>query len=245
MDTETLQIHLSSKDAMYFDGSISNCEWSLPLIEVPQQHQIYVSVQHAVIPYSFYNIDQYNNRLDYKINDVSTTLFINYGNYNPYTLITFLQSNIPYMTITYSTITNKFTFQHAYYDFDILKTSTCQGLLGISMQITVSSNNRILTSTNCINLQSHMCICLATNLTTGHINNSSKYHNNILCSIPIQGNPFSMISYTNLNNLKSNLFNNNINTIQIRLLDQNNNLLELNGCHWSVTIQLDVVRFVY
>jgi len=54
-----------------------------------------------------------------------------------------------------------------------------------------------------------------------------------------------MITYTNYNNLKSNFFRNTLSSIQIRLLDQSNNLLDLNGCHWSVTIQLDVVRFVY
>jgi hypothetical protein len=245
MDTETLQIHLSSKDAMYFDNSISNCQWSLPNIEVPLQHQILISVQHAVIPYTFYNIDQYNNRLDYTINGITTTLFINYGNYNPYSLITYLQSNIPYMTITYSVITNKFTFQHANYDFSFLSTSNCFALIGIPINTTTTSSSKTLTSPNCINLQSHMCLCLSTDLPTGHINNSNKYHNNILCSIPIEGNPFSMITYTNYNNLKSNLFKNTLSTIQIKLIDQNNNLLELNGCHWSVTVQLDVVRFVY
>ena len=245
MDTETLQIHLSSKDAMYYNNSISDCEWVLPLIEVPLQHQIYCSVQHAVIPYTFYNIDQYNNRLDISINGITSTVFITYGNYNPYSLITFLQTNITGLSVTYNIITNKFTFSHSAYEFTFLNTSNALGIIGMPMNVNTSSSNKILTSINCINLQSHMCICLATNLPTGHINNSSKYHNNILCSIPIEGNPFSMITYTNYNNLKSNFFRNTLSSIQIRLLDQSNNLLDLNGCHWSVTIQLDVVRFVY
>jgi len=245
MDTETLQIHLSSKDAMYFDGNISDCEWVLPVIEVPAQHQILISVMHAVIPYTFYNIDKYNNKLDYTINGVTSTLFIDYGNYNPFNLITFLQSNLPSMTITYNTVTNKFTFTHALYEFSFLSTSKCFGLLGFPINTTSSSSNKILISKNCINLQSHMCICLGTNLATGHINNSQKYHNNILVSIPIDKNPFSMITYTNFSNVKTNLFRNNLSSIQIRLLDQNNNLLELNGCHWSCTVQLNVERFVY
>lgn len=248
MDTETLQIHLSSKDAMYFDGNICDCEWVLPTIEVPLQHQIYCSVQHAVIPYTFYNIDKNNNILNYSINGIENSLYIPYGNYNPYTLINVLQSNISSvvndssMTITYNIITNKFTFTNSYYDFIFFDTSTCFGLLGFSF--TSYSSNQTLTSINCINLQSHMCICLATNLPTGHINNSNKFENNILCSIPVEGNPFSMITYTNYNNLKSNLYKNNLSTIQIKLVDQNNNLLDLNGCHWAVTIQLDVIRFV-
>lgn len=241
MDTETLQIHLNSKDAMYFNGNISDCEWSLPVIEVPQQHQIYISVQSAMIPYTFYNIDINNNRLDYVINGVTSSLYITLGNYNPYTLITFLQNNIANLSVTYSIITNKFTFTHLLYDFSFLASSTCFGLLGFSGLS--SSLSKTLTSTNCINLQSHMCVCLATNLPTGHINNNNKYEKNILVSIPVEGNPFSMIVYKN-NNIKSNLYKNTITTIQIKLIDQNNNILQLNGCHWAVTIQLDVIRFV-
>ena len=242
MDTETLQIHLNSKNAMYFNGSISDCEWVLPCIEVPQQHTIYCSVQHAIIPYTFYNIDKNNNRLDYTINNITTSLNISYGNYNPYNLITFLQNNLSQMSITYNVITNKLTFTNSTYDFTFLGSSTCLSLLGFS--ISTASINKILVSTNCINLQSHMCICLATNLPTGHINNSNKFENNILVSIPIDNNPFSMITYTNYNNLKSNLYKNTLGTIQIKLIDQDNNLIDLNGCHWSITIQLDVVKFV-
>jgi hypothetical protein len=241
-DTETLQIHLNSKEAMYFNGSISDCEWVLPLIEVPHQHQILISVQHAVIPYSFYNIDKYNDTLNYIVNGLSYTLTITHGNYNPYSLINFLQTNISNLTIAYSVITNKFTFTHSLYDFTFLGTSTCLSLLGFTT--TTSSVNKVVASINCINLQSHMCICLSTNIPTGHINNNNKFENNILCSIPIDGNPFSMITYTNYANTRSNLYKNNISTLQVRLLDQNNNLLDLNGCHWSITIQLDVIKFV-
>ena len=59
---ETIQIHFSSRYANnYVNGSFSNCEFFLPVIEVPPQHQIYVSCISASIPYTFYNID--TNRL--------------------------------------------------------------------------------------------------------------------------------------------------------------------------------------
>ena len=244
MDTETIQIHLNSKNAMYFNNSISNCEWVLPLIEVPQQHQILISVQHAVIPNSFYNIDQYNDKFNYTINGYPYTVILLHGNYNPYTLISLIQSKVPAFSVTYSVVTNKFTFTHPTYDFAFLSSSTCLTLLGFQTGVTSSSTSKILISTNCVNLQSHHCICLSTNMPTGSINNSNKYENSTLCNIPTDGNPFSMISYTNYNNMKSNLFKSSTSTIQIKLIDQNGNLIDLNGCHWSVTIQLDVIRFV-
>ena len=71
-----------------------------------------------------------------------------------------------------------------------------------------------------------------------------KNESNIICSIPIDKPPFSMITYQNHNNLKYNLFNTSIRNLNLRLTDQNNNLIDLNGCHWSISIQIEVVKFV-
>jgi len=59
---ESIQIHLNSKFASsYNDNNTSDCNFSLPVIEIPSQHSIMLSVQHAIIPYSFYNINATNN----------------------------------------------------------------------------------------------------------------------------------------------------------------------------------------
>eukprot|EP01038_Epipyxis_sp_PR26KG_P015501 gene15501-20920_t len=52
----------------------------IPTLEIPSQHQIYLSVKHANIPYSFYNIDAANNALIYTQNGTITTLNIEPGN---------------------------------------------------------------------------------------------------------------------------------------------------------------------
>jgi hypothetical protein len=79
---------------------------------------------------------------------------------------------------------------------------------------------------------------------TGSINSANKYESNIICSIPVDKPPFSMITYINHNNLKYNLFNNVISSMRLRLTDQNNNLIDLNGCNFSCTIQLEIIKFV-
>ena len=62
MDLESIQITLNSKYAsQYINGSHSSCTFYLPVIEIPVQHHIYLSVQNANIPYSFYNINSSNN----------------------------------------------------------------------------------------------------------------------------------------------------------------------------------------
>ena len=66
MNNEILQIHLNSSMAdKYNSNTTSDCDFFLPLIEVPQQHTIYLSVQHAIIPYTFYNINTSNNLISY------------------------------------------------------------------------------------------------------------------------------------------------------------------------------------
>ena len=82
-ELESLQIHLNSKFAdNYINNSLSNCEFFLPVIEIPPQHHIYISVVLANIPYSFYNIDNYNNKLSYRlvIGGSYTTINIVVGN---------------------------------------------------------------------------------------------------------------------------------------------------------------------
>jgi len=245
--SELLQIHLNSKNADRYISGTSDIEFDLPLIEAPLQHTIYLSVQHAVIPYSFYNIDSNNNKivlLLYEQINVPTTfiIYIETGNYNPYQLINVLQNVMMNFTISYNSIKNKFTFTHSLYEFGFSNSSTCLRLFGFSDS--VQSINKAVTSINSINLQSHHCVCIQSNLLTGSINSANKYESNIICSIPVDKPPFSMITFINHNNLKYNLFNNVISTMRLRLTDQNNNLIDMNGCHWSCTIQLEIVDFV-
>jgi hypothetical protein len=244
MNNEIFQIHLNSKYAdKYYNNLNTDCEFFLPLIEVPLQHTIYISVQHAVIPYSFYNINSTNNLLIYTLNSVQYSITIAQGNYNAYDLLAYLKVNMPNINITYDSIVSKYTFSGTS-SISFLSTSTCLEILGFPTSSSSTSINNVLTSTNCINLQSKHCICIQSNLQTGSLNNTHKNESNIICSIPIDKPPFSTITYQNHNNLRYNLYNNNISTLMLRLTDQNNNILDLNGCHWSISIQLEVIKFV-
>ena len=94
----SFQIHLNSKNAdSYNNNSISDCNFYLPQIETPNDHQINVSIQSANIPYSFFNINLSNNYLKYNFNSdqVLRALTIEPGNYNCYSLLDYLnQKNI-------------------------------------------------------------------------------------------------------------------------------------------------------
>ena len=66
----------------------------------------------------------------------------------------------------------------------------------------------------------------------------------ILCSIPVNVSPFSIIIYQNLTNFKTNLFSNTLSYVNLKLIDQDGLIIDLNGCHWSCVFQVDIYNYV-
>ena len=63
----------------------------------------------------------------------------------------------------------------------------------------------------------------------------------IITSIPINVNMGSIINYRNINNISSLIHEiTNINNLHIQLLDQDGDLLDLNGLHWSINLLLTI-----
>ena len=147
-------------------------------------------------------------------------------------------------TITYNSLQNKIIFQHANNNFLFMSLSTCLSVIGFNNNSTIISTNQILTSSHCVDLYIIKNIQVNSNLITYNINKLQKNNYCILCSIPVSNQPFSLIEYINRTNFKTNLFVNKIRRIHIKLTDENGNILNLNGCHYVMTIQLDVVDFI-
>jgi len=257
MDNETIQIHLNSRYATsYNNNNTSDCNFTLPNIEVADGYYIHLSVLTCVIPYSFYNIDSTNNSLFYQeiiaeLNGVNiqvnnTTLYIQSGNYNAIQLASYLTSNLPRTTVTYSTITGKYTFINSTYNFIInSQYSSCLSILGCSTNdLYNTSALKMLVSNTPANLSPRQCICINTNLPTGNINNQLGSNRSIICSIPVISQPFSLITYNNFNGAKFNLYSNFINNISLRLTDQTGTTLNLNNQYFSITLQLDIIKFI-
>ena len=76
-----------------------------------------------------------------------------------------------------------------------------------------------------------------------NINSSTPNNSSILCSIPIQSASGSIISYSNTFNVNNEVYNiHNLTLLHIKLTDQDGAILDLNGCHFSATLQLDIYR---
>jgi len=251
MSHESIQIHLNSKYAKNFNNqNYSDIDFETNLISVDDNYSIHLSVINASIPYSFYNINSTNNKLNYQ--ELTTpdltglTLYINYGNYTAYQLATYLSQNLPNTTVTYNSIINKFTFTNSVNEFKILSQySTCINVLGLSTNdLYNSSFGKSLTLYKQINLAQNQMIKIATNFNSGSISNLNNNDMKILCSFPVNNVPYSLITYTNNDKYKIDLNNNNFNSINIKLLNQDEQPLELNQQYFSLTLQLDFVNFV-
>ena len=114
LNEETIQIFLNSKTAnKYLGGFTSNCVFNLPLIVLPRSAKIYLSVQSASIPYSFYNVDYFNNKLVYNLNAGSDiTIEIPQGNYSTTSLKNYLLTAMTGFSIIYSSLNNILLHSH-------------------------------------------------------------------------------------------------------------------------------------
>lgn len=257
---ESFQIHLNSKYSTSYNGNTtSSCNFSLPsAIEIPNGYTMYLSVQSASIPYSFYNINSTNNTITLQeiIVDaignqtgvITNTLYMIYGNYNAHQLAAHMMSLFigGRMNVTYNGITNKFVFVNTTYNFKFLQQySSCIELIGLSTNNLYNQSVLLsYTSINVINLSSVKCICVATNLISNSLTNISGNEQNILCSIPVDSQPYSMISFRNNNNFKVNMNTNYFNSISIKLIDENGKLIDLNSQYFALTLQIDIISFV-
>jgi len=212
----------------------------------------YIEVSNAQIPVSFYIINYTNNLFRYKINtDPITTYTITTGNYNANQLITILNSIHPNFTSTFDKNTGKITFSHnkpfiIYNDF----TYSIGSLLGFNKNTinnsVGSTNPYTLTPPNLLNLigikkLNVFSSDLEIHNLTSNINNVSS-HTSLICTIPNDAPTYGLINYHNYSNIKCPFNNKNIDSINIQIKDENNNLINFNGISYTLTLVIHIEK---
>lgn len=207
---------------------------STPIV-VGNDYDVVLRLQNFVCPMSFFVVNDSNNTL---IVD-ETTYTIPEGNYNANTLQTKLASLLSSFTVTYDATTNKLTFQKTS-SFTFASNSTCLKLLGFAEATAQTSVANKLTSTYVVNLAGTSLIYIdCPNITTRNI--SAKQNGgftsiikNVLVDVPYG----SVLSYVNNTNSATLLGEKCISYFHIRLLDDDYNLLDLNGQYFTLTLEL-------
>jgi hypothetical protein len=246
MQHQSLCIFLNSKTAnSYVNNYTSECLFRLPPLNIPKKSKINISIQTASIPSSFYNCDDFNNKFNIVVNGINQNYIIPQGNYNINTLIIQLKALMGInFSISFNSLDNTITFSNTSYDFQFLSSSTCFEMLGFVDNISYVSISKVLKSTISINLFTIRNILISSNnFILNNINSNKPNDTSILCSIPINSSAGSIISYSNSFNVSNDVYNTtNLTLLHIKLTDQDGALLDLNGCHFSLTLQLDIYK---
>jgi len=239
-------ITLNSKYATKLNGTmLSNVVFGFTGLLQDQNNILntFITVSNAQIHVSFYTITSINNTIYYYQFAVLITKTIPVGNYNSSSLISALLTAFgPTTTITISKINGKLTLLFTTNTI-FLSTSTIKEVLGfvnetgfyanVSLElpfplnllgvkkISIKSDNLAITAYSSVNFST----------------------SNTLTTIPVDQPPFNMISYFNQSDLNTNILQaRTLNTIDISLVDENNNYLDFNNCDWSITMCLSIHR---
>ena len=245
MQNESIQIFLNSRYATEtVGGNIANSIYYLPVIEIPDGHHIYLSLQNASIPYSFYSITSVDNTFSWGlVGGPVNTYYVEPGNYNITQLMDAIKTAMgSSYNVSYSVITSKILITHVSSDF-IMYAATINHILGFSKTTNTTSTAKILYGRDCVNLNQIRALNIEVNFPTYNVNVAQPYNQNILATIPVYVAPFSIITYQNPNNYRTNLYVNKLDSIQIRIIDNNGLLVNMNGINYQMTLQLDCIKF--
>jgi hypothetical protein len=196
--------------------------------------QMTLTFLHCEIPLSYYVINSSNNTLS--VNSVSYQIAA--GNWSASALATQLTTLLTNqgITVTYSSVTNRFTFGSISGEFEINASSTCLRQLGFSSG-THSSEELSLTSDQVVNLSGTSAIYITSNLVTQ--NYLDGVQSSVLVKVPVLSDMGTVLVYQNPSLVASRLTNRYINTITLTLLDDQGDLLDLNGLDWSISLQVN------
>jgi len=237
--TKTRIFNISSKNTSLNGSFKSQLSISLPDLSFHNKiENIYFSVQHAEIPNSFYVLNYTNNIII--INSVSYTIPV--GNYNATTLITVFNTLLPSYSITYNSITNRYTFNNASV-FTLSSLSSCKSIIGLGdsdQSAILNGSVYSLTLPYSVNFIPIPRINFKSNFFRFNNFNSNDNSNDLFLSIQNNTNPNSMVQYLNQTQIKFRVDDRNITNFIISICDDNGAFINFNNQDVYLTLQIDI-----
>lgn len=212
---------------------------------------IQFSVPYAVIPISFYTINETNRKLKITENAIITTFTFPVGNYNASLFMTTFKQLLNgtangsgRWNIILNDIDSSFTITNSIYNFILLENSTISSILGFSDTISSSivSALNTLDLPRCCNFLSLPRVCLrcsdlANSNMVGDFGSSD-----IILSVPNDSRPNSQIVYQNTTQSKMLFRKDKMDTFIVSLTNDDGQLLNFNGISSFWTFQFDIYR---
>jgi hypothetical protein len=225
----------------------SQIEFSIPNMIVRDESVEYIqfSLTDAVIPVSFYGINETNNCLVYNENGVKKVVYFNYGNYNATYFISefkrLLGSN---WGITLNNYNSVFTITNSTYSFQLLADSTIDYVIGFSDNLfsSPSSSGNSVTLTRCCNFLPLPRICIRCPELANTTIVGSSPADDVIITIPNNSKPNGQIYYQNQTQAKLLFRHHELSRFVIAFTDEDGNFLNFNGVSSFFTIQFDIFR---
>ena len=212
----------------------------------PNITDIWFSVNSAVIPSSFYNINSSNN----KIKIGSTIFSITEGNYNINDLITAIntQTNTALLvSLAYNSITNNTTITNNGGTSQVitLSASTLLWVLGFERQYTITLTTLTSsTSPNCVNLLNIPRLFIRSSAIDAGNYSDETESQDVLAVIPNTACINGVIHYTNFNGIKHLVELQNLSNFDIFITDDDRNEIDFNGVPVFFTINITLRKEV-
>lgn len=243
VQTDYKKIYLSPSGATIKNSLYSSLTFNIPKLFSTDNHVIYNSIKvlHCEIPYSWYLINEYNDKLS-----LSTgTILITHGsNYNVNSFMIEVQAKLPSnMFISFDSLSGKFKLTYTS-SFSILASTTCFRLIGCAANTIYTSTSNVITLPYIANfLGSKNLYINVPNVILDNYNSSTKTYSTLLC-VAIDVVPFSCIFYSNSTMNKNIIKSIKDDNIEIQILDDQFNLIDFNNTEWSITLEVETVRQV-
>ncbi len=246
--TETMLINLNGANAIQNNGSfLSDVYFNFKNViqDVDNLLEVEISVANAQIPFSFYNVNVYNNVLAIDYNGTPYTLTLTRGNYNATNLITeintqFTNAGITGVTITISSITGTIQVSSTGTLQFLSVGSTIYSVLGLE---TGTNYTAPFTAPYPLNLLGTLRLRICSyELITYNLDSTSMTTLNVLATIPIESATFGVILYDNIANIKTRLNNTQLDGFDILILDDNNNPVNFNGVPWCISLLITMTK---
>jgi hypothetical protein len=245
--TRLFNLSSESADIMYNGSMKSWGTWTIPnFINYDETiSNIYFRISHAEVPNSFYLVNARNNRLAIYSGTSVTNYDVPFGNYNVKTLVTALKLLVPTsFNFTYNSVTNKFTMTNTTSFYVVASGSTITKIMGLS-------SNTDMTATPTLGVYILPLPYIASFLPTARLNfrsssmqldnyHSNDHSNDVFLSMQNNSMNETMILYHNYTQLQHLVTVNNLNTLDIRITDDSNDVIDFNNIDWYLTIRIDV-----
>ena len=243
---DTKQFHLSTRgDA----GTVLNGDYkSQILFSIPDAividdsiDYIHFSIPYAVIPNSFYVINETNNLL-YVLQSAVTTIYtFPYGNYTSQSFITQFKALLPAaFNITIGVNSNQFTITHTTTTFSFTSDSTIDQIMGFSG--TTAAIALSLTCPRVCNFLPLPRICIRCAPLANSFISATTDGNDVVLSVPNTAKLNGQIIYNNNSNMKTLFKRDSLNSFLVSLTNDDGVPINFNGISSFFVFEFEIYR---